>query len=430
MIARTGESMPAAGNDTGWRKPTFGLIAAEQHARAGVDSTVTKARAMSAIKRIGVHLGLKPGDMLLLDSFGAFTQAQDWGRGQRPIVWASNACLMDRTGFSLSALKRHLRRLADLGLIAFHDSPNGKRWGHRDANGRIVEAYGIDLSPLAARADEFEHLFGHITAERALCQRLKRHVTVARRTLRARINAAVCAEVPGPWEKITKAFEALLAQAPKPGSSPEALERLLAAFHALLARVETAFTATSDMENAVDKTAQTQAKPTQLLPEMDPREAGSEPHIQTTREPEFVISTTQIKPAEKDTTRREHSIKPTQPRTSVPDVPNAQVIVQACPEFASWTHNMGGTLRDWASLHRAAGQLRAMIGVPDPIWGQAQAALGHQVATAALALVFEKYCNGEVASPAGYLRGMMAKAGAGELHLERSFRGRLSARAA
>ncbi|ATG37861.1 transposase (plasmid) [Phaeobacter piscinae] len=56
--------------------------------------------------------------------------------------------------------------------------------------------------------------------------------------------------------------------------------------------------------------------------------------------------------------------------------------------------------------------------------------LGKQVATAALTLVFEKHCAGKVSSPGSYLRGMMEKAGAGELHLERSFYGKLSGQAA
>tara|TARA_R100000750_G_scaffold19042_1_gene12506 strand:- start:668 stop:838 length:171 start_codon:yes stop_codon:yes gene_type:complete len=56
--------------------------------------------------------------------------------------------------------------------------------------------------------------------------------------------------------------------------------------------------------------------------------------------------------------------------------------------------------------------------------------MGAQVATAACVLVFEKHSAGEVASPGGYLRGMVEKAGAGELHLERSFYGRLSGQAA
>lgn len=71
-----------------------------------------------------------------------------------------------------------------------------------------------------------------------------------------------------------------------------------------------------------------------------------------------------------------------------------------------------------------------MIGVSEHAWHLAQDRLGKQVATAALVLVFDKHCAGEVASPGGNLRGMIEKAGAGELHLERSFYGRLSGQAA
>lgn len=101
-----------------------------------------------------------------------------------------------------------------------------------------------------------------------------------------------------------------------------------------------------------------------------------------------------------------------------------------CPEFGSWARNLGGFLKDWGDLHRVAGQLRPMIGVSEHAWNVAQDRLGKQVATAALALVFEKHCAGEVSSPGGYLRGMVEKAGAGELNLERSFYGRLSGQAA
>ena len=105
-------------------------------------------------------------------------------------------------------------------------------------------------------------------------------------------------------------------------------------------------------------------------------------------------------------------------------------VMQACPEFASWARNVGGYLKDWGDLHRVAGQLRPMIGVSEHAWNLAQDRLGPQIATAALVLTFDKHAKGEVASPGGYLRGMIEKAGAGELHLERSFYGRLSGQAA
>jgi len=104
-------------------------------------------------------------------------------------------------------------------------------------------------------------------------------------------------------------------------------------------------------------------------------------------------------------------------------------IMQACPEFASWARNVGGFLKNWNDLHWVAGQLRPMIGIAEHAWNVAQDRMGTQVATAAFALVFEKHSSREVASPGGYLRGMVEKAVAGELHLERSFYVRLNGQA-
>ena len=88
--------------------------------------------------------------------------------------------------------------------------------------------------------------------------------------------------------------------------------------------------------------------------------------------------------------------------------------------------DLGGFVNDWEQLHRLAGQIRPMVGISEDAWAVAQQRLGPQVAAAALALIFDKFNAGEVASPGGYLRGMVEKAGAGELHLDRSFYGRLN----
>ena len=59
------------------------------------------------------------------------------------------------------------------------DSPNGKRYGRRDPAGRIVEAYGFDLSPIALRDAEFIRLAEKARAERLLMGRLRRRATIA-----------------------------------------------------------------------------------------------------------------------------------------------------------------------------------------------------------------------------------------------------------
>nr|WP_011102799.1 plasmid replication protein RepC [Ruegeria sp. PR1b]AAN05173.1 RC100 [Ruegeria sp. PR1b] len=423
---------------TGWRKPTPGLGIAERLAQVGEQVAIPKTRAFVAVKRVGAYIGLKAGDMMLLDTLGAFTQAQDWEEGQRPIVWASNAYLMEQTGFSLSALKRHARRLAEIGVISFQDSPNGKRWGRRDADGRIIEAYGFDLSPLSARVEEFEELHAELQAERELCQRLKRQITVARRMVRARIEAAVSSALRGPWTQLTGLFEELLDRLPRRHEDSEQLARLLTWFKELQERVEAAYLKATEVVQPVENMPETKEQVLKKTQEMNPREVISDPHILITNQLNPVTSNSSeheevaavvpnAQPEDEVDRDLEDWVAEVRKKRAALDLPT---VMQACPEFASWARNMGGFLKDWGDLHRVAGQLRPMIGVSEHAWNVAQDRLGKQVATAALALVFEKHCAGEVSSPGGYLRGMVEKAGAGELHLERSFYGRLSGQAA
>ena len=76
-------------------------------------------------------------------------------------------------------------------------------------------------------------------------------------------------------------------------------------------------------------------------------------------------------------------------------------------------------------MHRAAAKIRPMVGISEHAWNVAQRALGPEVAATAIALIYDKYAAGEVNSPGGYLRGMVQKAQDGDLHLDRSFYGRL-----
>ena len=104
--------------------------------------------------------------------------------------------------------------------------------------------------------------------------------------------------------------------------------------------------------------------------------------------------------------------------------------MQACPQFAEMSRSLCGYLKDWNDVHRASGQLRAVAGISEDAWNVAQRTFGPEVAAAVIALIYDKHATGEVLSPGGYLRGMVEKARAGELHLERSFYGRMSGQAA
>jgi len=438
---------------TGWRKPTPGLVVAEQHAQAGEELSIPKSQAIVAIKKVAAAIGLKSQDLLLLDTFGAVTQKQDWEQGRRPIVWASNNFLMEQTGFSLATLRRHVRRLCEVGLIWMKDSPNGKRYGHRDADGVIVEAYGFDLAPLAARTEEFEALYAQLLEERKFCKSLRNTITVTRRVIRAKIEKALESRLRGPWRELQDEFALMLERLPSSSTSPDKLLNIVDWFKALQERVEDAFEAAFDWPNRSDVAESTQELPVDvkpvdvkvvpIYPNMIPTGAINDTHILTTNEPDYVNSNRLEKkraagaspelrppgeverPEEVDLDIEWNTL--TGKRRSEVDIPT---LMLTCPQFAELARGMEGYIRDWNGVHRAAGKIRPMVGISESAWNVAQKALGPAVAAAALALIYDKHASGEVSSPGGYLRGMVQKAVAGELHLDRSFYGRLSERAA
>jgi replication initiation protein RepC len=101
-------------------------------------------------KRLGRTAGFSPKSLMLLDYYMAFTRDCDWEEGARPIVYQSLA----RTSLDLGISERQVQRLEQqlfaLGAISWNDSGNHRRHGQRDPEtGRILYAFGVDLTPLA-----------------------------------------------------------------------------------------------------------------------------------------------------------------------------------------------------------------------------------------------------------------------------------------
>ena len=74
----------------------------------------------------------------------------------------------------------------------------------------------------------------------------------------------------------------------------------------------------------------------------------------------------------------------------------------------------------WRDIVDAADWLRHDLGVSKSLWGEACVTLGRDLAAVALAIVSTKEPEHFTASPGGYFHGMVAKAKAGELHLDRT----------
>src|ERR687890_1386822 len=139
---------------TGFRRLTPGLLKADRMAGgfAGLAEGVTvPGQLLATFKAAAPHLGIAPRLVHALDWLFRFTQPQDWQKDSRPIVWPSARMQQEALGLSPTQVKETNRRLIDLGLVTMKDSPNGKRYGKRDPKGRIMEAYGFDLTPVAIR---------------------------------------------------------------------------------------------------------------------------------------------------------------------------------------------------------------------------------------------------------------------------------------
>ena len=153
----------AAHIGAGLRRTTPGSVRAGKLARAYHQEDAPRwARtvALRMLKLAAPRLGLDAIKLALIDVLFACSKAADWTDrdGLGPIVWPSNILLARRMNMPVNTLRYHLRILGDLGLITWCDDAGYRRHGKRDENGRIIEAFGIDLSPIAMRHEEFKAL--------------------------------------------------------------------------------------------------------------------------------------------------------------------------------------------------------------------------------------------------------------------------------
>ncbi len=84
------------------------------------------------------------------------------------VVFPSNKALSLRAhGMAETTLRRHLGELVRAGLVDPAGQPERQALCHRGAEGVETGAFGFDLSPVLARAEEFERLAAEASAARA-----------------------------------------------------------------------------------------------------------------------------------------------------------------------------------------------------------------------------------------------------------------------
>jgi replication initiation protein RepC len=387
---------------------TPGLLKVDRTAEsfAGLPEKVTSSgQLLAALKAAAPRLGIAPRLVHAIDWLFRFTQPQDWEQGARPVVWPSASMQQEALGLSPTQVKEINRRLIELGLLTMKDSPNGKRYGRRDPQGRITEAYGFDLAPIAARHAEFVRLAEEGRAERAAMGRLRRRATIARKAIIQILEtAAEYGQEGEEWQTLARETEAL-ARALRAVERPDEMEVGVTSIE----RRQTAARERLEMLLGVVQT--------------DPKGTENRPHQHNYKpnpnlEQDTVIAAKQCSgegdgPVPQSTA----PVQPKRPKKGMVHGIRPDELPGLAPKLKPYLRHPNPT---WPDIIDAADWLRHDLGVSKSLWGDACLAMGRDLAAVALAIVSTKEPEHFRTSPGGYFHGMVDKAKAGELHLERT----------
>jgi replication initiation protein RepC len=306
------------------------------------------------------------------------------------IVFPSNNQLTVRAhGITGTTLRRHLAALVDAGLIIRKDSPNGKRYAHKDGSGSIKDAFGFSLAPMLARSEELAHMAQQVAADRKALRLTKERLSICLRDVRKLISAAVEEGAAGDWGMIEGHYIGLMARVPKSPAAAD-IEPIADEMEMLREEIINLLEMQVNSEkmdgNAVQNERHIQNSNTESIHEFEPssgKEQGEKPRkaIRVQREP--------IKPFP------------------------LGMVLKACPEIAMY--GPGGTVSSWRDLMSAAVVVRSMLGVSPSAYEEACAAMTAENAAVAMACILER--SNSINSAGGYLRDLTKRAELGAFSL-------------
>jgi replication initiation protein RepC len=353
----------------------------------------------------------------------------DDGPGALPcdlVVFPSNKALAARAhGMAERTLLRHLTDLIEAGLLIRRDSPNGKRYARKagssegasaqagTAGSRFSHAYGFDLTPLVARAGEFEALAEQVKTRHKQRYLTKERISLLRRDVTKLIALGLDEGLPGDWECLRLRAMALMTplRRIRVDSALTALETDLAALREDITKLlESHIHAQNLAGNDRQDDAHQSNSKSQHSSELEP--ASKEEGL-------GIGEASNADSAAADEAR------------SYP----LGMVMEACPDVRDY--GPSGQVRSWSDFLNAAGAVRSMIGISPDAWREAQEALGSVEAHIVVATILQRSIHSSEAGPGsgdggidilvngspairscgGYLRALTEKARAGEFAL-------------
>jgi len=353
------------------------------------DATVHKWHVFRAICEGKAALGLSDRALAVLNALLTFhPETSLTGQGGL-IVFPSNRELGLRAhGMAPSTLGRHLQALVACGLVIRRDSPNGKRYARKGQGGEIGVAFGFDLTPLVARAEEFERYAEAARAERRELALVRERITICRRDIVKMIAAGLEEGVAADWQGIHSLYAGIAGRIPRRGGRKE-LEPVAAEL-TLLA---------DEIQNLLENHVETQ-NPMSNDPQNEQHKQSSKTEPLTELEPRLQNGWGQGLPPDRQTRRTPQRVYP------------LGMVLEACPDIVHYARH---GMTNWRDLLVAAEVVRSALGVSPSAWAEAQAALGEEAAAIVMAAILQR--GDAISSAGGYLRALTEKAGAGKFSL-------------
>ena len=297
------------------------------------------------------------------------------------VVFPSNQQLALRAhGMAPATLRRHLGVLVEAGIVIRRDSPNGKRYARKSADGAIEKAFGFDLSPFVARASEFERLADNVRTERRAVHDLRERITLARRDIVKMIVAAQDAGIPGNWAARHADYVAVMKRLPRTANS------------ATLAPIA------GDLDRLAEQIRIILEKHVNLQ-NMNANESHSEHHIQNSN-PKPTFESEQDFQGSLAASVKQTPPGPDRHRRTFP----LALVLQACPDIVDYARN---GIASWRDLRATIDLVRGMQGISPSAWEDACAIFGDDDASTIVAAILQR--GAAIKSPGAYLRGLTEK---------------------
>ncbi|SDQ31130.1 plasmid replication protein RepC [Pseudovibrio sp. Tun.PSC04-5.I4] len=425
--------MQNSGSVASFRKLTPEMMVSQRLAMANDIVETTKSEVAMALKKAAPALGVDGTTYHILDILIGLTAADDWQTNHRPLVAISNEKLAEYVCRSKRTVIRCLKRLVEAGIIAYRDSPTGRRYIHRGEFrqgrlGEIERGYGFDFSPARQRVHELKAIGAQFAARLKAQKDARRSVN---RLLRAIEDMASLAAREGiGFSDVQEAVSALNERAMDIVTRAEVLQNLYEMAVAAFApteeetqQIDVPVLGEMACAGDINGIPYNNTNPQSLKrSNRTRRSANADPS--NSSDPKQVG----IKPALERKQDRNFSAS-SNPQHQEGALENISIGLLKSA-LSNLQDSLGFEFSCWGDLLKVSGDIALLIGLSQSGFEHAQGKVGRYVAAAVLATTAEKALRDPllISSPGGYFRACVDRAVDGELALHKSLFGLAQAR--